>query len=114
MQIRTSHAGVRLVAESTVRAMGPTARAANDAHFVEVTRAFADLHEGFGDASLRAEFRCECAESCEGVVAMTFDEYESVRGDVSHVVVAPGHAPADSAIVARRSRFEVVEPPPRT
>ena len=78
---------------------------------MEVTRAFADLHEGLGDASLRAEFRCECTESCEAVVAMTFDEYESARREVSHIVVAPGHAAAGSAIVLRRSRFEVVEPP---
>ena len=81
---------------------------------MEVTRAFADPHEGFGDASLRAEFRCECCESCDALVSRTFDEYESVRRDASHVVVAPGHVPAGSAIVARRSRFEVVEPPPRT
>ena len=87
---------------------------ANDAHFAAVTRAFADLQEGLGDASLRAEFRCECRESCDALVSMTLDEYESARSDGSHLMVAPGHAPAGSAIVARRSRFEVVEPPPRT
>jgi hypothetical protein len=71
-----------------------TARAANDAHFAEVRRAFVDFHDGLGDA----------------FVSMTFDEYERARRDDSHPVVAPGHAPADAAVVVRRSRFELVEP----
>jgi hypothetical protein len=62
-------------------------------------------------AALRAEFRCECRPSCDALVSTTFDEYESARRNVSHLVVAPGHAPADSAIAWRRSRFEIVEPP---
>jgi hypothetical protein len=57
------------------------------------------------------EFLCECAStSCGGVIALTEDEYESVRADPTHFLVAPGHVfPAVDRIVEQDRRFLVVE-----
>jgi len=57
------------------------------------------------------EFLCECAStSCGGLVALTEDEYESVRADPTHFLVAPGHVfPDVERIVEQDRRFLVVE-----
>ena len=57
------------------------------------------------------EFLCECAStSCSGVIAMTENEYESVRADPTHFLVAPGHVSPDvERIVEEDRRFLIVE-----
>jgi hypothetical protein len=57
------------------------------------------------------EFLCECADSsCGVVIAMTEDEYRSVRADQTHFLVAPGHVfPDVERIVEQDRRFVVVE-----
>ncbi|MGQ0678315.1 MAG: hypothetical protein ACT4OM_01420 [Actinomycetota bacterium] len=54
---------------------------------------------------------CECGrDTCERVVAITVGEYETVRRNPRHFVVAFGHTmPEIEAKVDETDRFEVVE-----
>jgi hypothetical protein len=54
---------------------------------------------------------CECGRvGCSDVVAMTADEYRSVRAQTTTFVVAPGHEIPDvEHVVADGERFRVVE-----
>jgi hypothetical protein len=66
----------------------------NEALFREVNERIRDVSERVvafdGDATL--EFVCECSEeSCSEAVELTLAEYESVRSDPTHFLVAPGH-----------------------
>lgn len=60
-----------------------------------------------------AEWICECAaETCAVPVQMTVAEYESVRTNATHFLVAPGeaHITADiERVVKRAERYWVVE-----
>ena len=57
------------------------------------------------------EFSCECGrDRCDAQLPLTAAEYESVRRDSAHFVVAPGHEMTEAErVVARAGRFLVVE-----
>ena len=84
--------------ESLFREVNERIREVSGAHFA------LGLHEV-------AEFVCECfSEQCHQPVQMTRAEYEQVRTDPSHFLVAPGHV-ANGEIeqtVAENERFWVV------
>lgn len=66
---------------------------------------------GFGPADL-CEFVCECSlEECHEAVAMTRLEYEDVRVNAAHFLIAPGHvqSPQVERPVAEYERYWVVE-----
>jgi hypothetical protein len=60
-----------------------------------------------------AEWICECADAaCAVPVQLTVAEYEAVRADATHFLVAPGeaHITADiERVVKREERYWIVE-----
>jgi hypothetical protein len=63
-----------------------------------------------GDALL--QFVCECSdERCNEPVELTLSEYEAVRAEPTHFLVAPGHVwePETEHLVREGDRYEVVE-----
>jgi hypothetical protein len=96
--------------------MAPTAtRAArNEDQFRQLNEsleAWNEAHAWF-DPSM-PHWRCECAKlDCSEAVAMTVNEYQEVRGDPTHFLIAPSpdHVePEFEYIVARFDRYWVVE-----
>jgi hypothetical protein len=86
----------------------------NEALFREVNERIKEVSAGqFGfEPSDHAEFVCECSlEECHDAVPMTRPEYEEVRANASHFLVAPGHiwSTAAERTVAEYDRFWVVE-----
>ena len=77
--------------------------------FREVNEAIAKTAEGF--KAKEAEFLCECADpDCAHRLPASLDEYESVRADGTHFMLAPGHeVPTVERIVRRGDDFHVVE-----
>jgi hypothetical protein len=62
--------------------------------------------------SALAEWICECAdEGCTVPVQLTVAEYEAVRADATHFLVAPGeaHITAEIERVVKRERYWIVE-----
>jgi hypothetical protein len=53
---------------------------------------------------------CECANpDCTDRIALTVDEYETVRSNPRQFVVAPGHAYLEvEDVVSRNDRYEIV------
>ena len=77
---------------------------------------FRDVNERIAESAQRFEaeatqFVCECADpGCAHRLEATLDEYEEVRADGATFMLAPGHEHTDiERVVARRSRFNVVE-----
>jgi hypothetical protein len=56
-------------------------------------------------------FRCECGRlGCNELVALSRDEYESVRAHARRFAIVPGHEVTDvDAPVERHARYVVVE-----
>jgi hypothetical protein len=67
------------------------------------------VHETFG--ADRPQFLCECGQDeCEARIAMSIDEYESVRAVPTRFAVAPGHdLPRYDRVVESNARYAVVE-----
>jgi hypothetical protein len=64
------------------------------------------------DRSALLQFVCECSdERCNEPVDLTLSEYEAVRAEPTHFLVAPGHdwEPQTEHPVRTGGRFEVVE-----
>jgi glutathionylspermidine synthase len=57
------------------------------------------------------EFVCECGNrTCEQLVALSFEEFEAVRGDSRRFAVVPGHGlPEAERVVESNDRYDVVE-----
>lgn len=56
-----------------------------------------------------AAFRCECAAlRCNLMLEMTLAEYEAVRLNPRHFIVAPGHELPDAEVVVRRAETYLV------
>src|SRR3954447_24615527 len=58
-------------------------------------------------------YMCECASRpCRQRIRLTREQYESVRSDVRHFVVVPGHVIPDLETVVRSfPSYEVIEKP---
>ena len=88
-----------------------------DAERVAHTEAlFRELNERIAETSTRfdageSSFVCECADrDCAHRVDATIEEYEEVRAEPTHFLLAPGHAdPRIERVVRRRTAHEVVE-----
>jgi hypothetical protein len=83
--------------------------ARTEAAFREVNEAIAETAERF-DAE-EAEFICECADpECAHRVNADLEDYEDVRAEPTHFLLAPGHhVPEVEQLVERRGGFEVVK-----
>jgi hypothetical protein len=76
---------------------------------------FRDVNERIAESADRfkardAEFVCECADpACAERVPATLDQYEEVRSDGTHFLLAPGHdLPALERVVKRPHKRSVV------
>ena len=83
--------------------------ARNEALFREVNEQIADTAERF--ESTESEFVCECADSnCTHRVAASLEEYERIRSEPTHFLLAPGHEDERfERVVKRRAGHNVVE-----
>ncbi len=83
--------------------------ARTEAAFREVNEAIADTAARF-DAE-EADFICECADpQCAHRVTAELEQYEEVRSEGTHFLLAPGHhEPEVEKIVERTEELEVVE-----
>ena len=86
----------------------------NEALFREVNERIRDVSGEVvvfdGEAPL--QFVCECSdEGCNEAVVLTLPEYEAVRADATHFIVAPGHVwePDDEHVVKETENYTVVE-----
>jgi hypothetical protein len=91
------------VAENEVRI------ATTQAIFRTVNERIAESAERFDSES--AEFVCECDDrSCTHRLEASLDEYEEVRADATHFLLAPGHEnDRIERVIARKRRYWVVE-----
>jgi hypothetical protein len=82
--------------------------ARTEAAFREVNEAIAETAARF-DAE-EADFLCECADpQCAHRVTAELEEYEEVRAEPTHFLLAPGHhEPKVERIVEQTSELEVV------
>jgi len=83
--------------------------AKTEALFREVNETIAQTAEKF--EADEAEFVCECAEAtCTTRVPATLDEYERVRAEPTHFLLARGHEEDRvERVVRERKRYQVVE-----
>jgi phosphoglycolate phosphatase-like HAD superfamily hydrolase len=84
---------------------------ANEALFRHVNERIRDVGDRFGMEATEANFVCECADaSCAELVALTLEEYESVRASPYRFFIVRGHdVPEIEDVVERHDRFDVVE-----
>lgn len=82
---------------------------------------FREVNEGIATAAERfdadeAEFVCECSDvGCADRIPAPIAEYERVRADPTHFLLAPGHEAAHlERVVRRRKGYWVVEKVERT
>jgi len=83
--------------------------ARTESAFREVNEAIAETAERF--EAEEADFVCECADpQCAHRVTAELEDYEEVRSEPTHFLLAPGHhKPQVEQIVERTGEFEVVE-----
>jgi hypothetical protein len=78
--------------------------------------AFREVNEAIAGTAARfeadaADFICECADpQCAHRVSAELEEYEEVRSEPTHFLLAPGHSePKVERVVERTAEFEVIE-----
>ena len=78
--------------------------------------AFREVNEAIAEAAARfeseeADFVCECADpQCAHRVTAELEDYEEVRSEATHFLLAHGHhEPAVEDVVDRTGEFDVVE-----
>jgi hypothetical protein len=84
--------------------------AKNEALFRRVNERIEEISEGLpGDSE--SDFLCECGnDNCTAPVRLTLSEYEDVRRDPTHFLIAHGHDVVDLERVVRETdRYAVVE-----
>ena len=83
--------------------------ARTESAFREVNEAIAKSAELF--EADEASFICECADpTCAHRVTAELQEYEAVRADGTHFLLAPGHSePSVERVLERTGDYEVVE-----
>lgn len=84
---------------------------ANEVLFREVNERIEDLNETFGVRPSAMTVVCECGDpQCLERIDVPIDEYETVRADPTHFLVAPGHVIPDvEDVVETGDGYEVVE-----
>lgn len=77
--------------------------------FRHVNEGIAETAEFFG--SQRTEFVCECADpQCQHRVDVRLDQYEEVRADATHFLIANGHEEPDfERVVKKRPAYSIVQ-----
>ena len=77
--------------------------------FRHVNERIAETAENFG--SDETQFVCECADpSCQHRLEVPLEEYEEVREEATHFLVAHGHeVPRYERVVTHRSGYAIVQ-----
>ena len=77
--------------------------------FREVNEAIAKTAARFG--AEETDFICECADpECSHRVTAELDDYDEVRTEATHFLLAPGHhKPKVERIIERTGEYDVVE-----
>jgi len=88
----------------------------DEVNMARTESAFRDVNEAIAKTAERFEtdevdFVCECADPhCADRVTAELDEYEAVRAEPTHFLVAPGHEePSLERIVRWNNTYTVVE-----
>jgi hypothetical protein len=89
--------------------MDEAAIARTESAFREVNEAIARTADRF--EAEEADFVCECADpDCTHRVTAALEEYEDVRAEGTHFLLAPGHhEPQVERVVERTGEYDVVE-----
>ena len=88
---------------------------ANEALFREVNERVRDVNDTFGVVTGQVHIVCECWNTtCTERLALSVDEYESVRSQAEHFAIAPGHAgPIDvEHVIAEHDGWQLVRKQP--
>jgi hypothetical protein len=87
--------------------------ARNQSLFREINERVKQLNEGFSMVLPVGEWICECADdTCVERIELSAEEYEAVRNDGTHFLVAPsdGHVLLDvERVTERNDRYWIVE-----
>jgi hypothetical protein len=77
--------------------------------FRHVNERIAETAENLGSDEM--EFVCECADpSCQHRLELALDEYEEVRGEATHFLVANGHdVPRYERVVKHEPGYAIVQ-----
>jgi hypothetical protein len=88
----------------------------DQAHMARTEAAFREVNEAIAETAARfdadeADFICECADpQCVHRVTVELEEYEEVRSQATHFLLAPGHhEPKVERVVEQTEELEVVE-----
>jgi hypothetical protein len=88
----------------------------DQARMARTESAFREVNEAIAETAARfeaeeAEFICECADpQCAHRVTADLEEYEGVRSEATHFLLAPDHhEPEVERLVERTAEFDVVE-----
>lgn len=88
----------------------------DEAKIAQTESAFREVNEAIAKTATRfeadeADFVCECADpDCAHRVTADLDDYEEVRADATHFLLAPGHTePQIERVIERTGEYEVVE-----
>ena len=88
----------------------------NDAKIAQTESAFREVNEAIAKTAVKfeaeeAEFVCECADpGCAHRVTADLDDYEEIRSEATHFLLAPGHSePRVERVIDRGGDYEVVE-----
>jgi hypothetical protein len=88
----------------------------DQARMAHTEAAFREVNEAIAGTAARfdaeeVDFICECADpQCADRINVDLAEYEEVRSDATHFLLAPGHhEPRVERVVERTGEFDVVE-----
>ena len=88
----------------------------NHAKIAQTESAFREVNEAIAKTAVKfeaeeADFVCECADPrCAHRVTADLDDYEEIRSDATHFLLAPGHnEPRVERVVERTADYEIVE-----
>jgi hypothetical protein len=83
----------------------------NEAIFRQVNEQIRDLNRDFGLEHGTMAVICECGHSdCTERLELPVQEYERVRGDARHYLIAKGHEiPSVESVVEQNESYDVVQ-----
>jgi hypothetical protein len=85
--------------------------AKNEALFRQVNERIEEINEKREAVQSESDFLCECGDDdCTAPVSLTLAEYEEIRSDPTHFLIAHGHEVVDVETVIRQTdRYAVVK-----
>jgi hypothetical protein len=85
-------------------------KARNEALFRDANESVRAVQKDLGITEGAMPFICECEEpTCRSIIRVAQADYEAVRSDARHFIVAPGHEGGGEHVVETQSSYSVVE-----